>query len=109
MLGIGTQLFMFIIAFASVWSIYINAANALVAAEPEQMMTARCFGYSDWEITARLRLPAPLPEIVTRVGIGARVALLATIAVEILAGHLGRSLQLSRNGSFGSQDVAAYL
>jgi ABC-type nitrate/sulfonate/bicarbonate transport system permease component len=73
------------------------------------MMTARCFGYSDWEITARLRLPAPLPEIVTGVRIGAGVAVLATIAVEMLAGHLGRSLQLSPNASCGSQDVAAYL
>ena len=38
-LGIGAQLFMFIIAFASLWPIYINAANALAAAEPVQMMT----------------------------------------------------------------------
>jgi ABC-type nitrate/sulfonate/bicarbonate transport system permease component len=88
-LGIGTQLFMFIIAFASVWTIYINAANALAAAEPVQMMTARCFGYSDWEILVRLRLPAALPEIVTGVRIGAGVALLATVAAEMLAGQSG--------------------
>jgi len=46
---------------------------------------------------------------VTGVRIGAGVAVLATIAVEMLAGHLGRSLQLSPNASCGSQDVAAYL
>jgi NitT/TauT family transport system permease protein len=88
-LGIETQLFMFIIAFASVWPIYINAANALAAAEPVQMITARCFGYSDWEILMRVRLPAALPEIVTGVRIGAGVALLATIAAEMLAGQSG--------------------
>lgn len=88
-LGIGTQLFMFIIAFASVWPIYINAANALAAAEPVQMMTARCFGYSDWEILLRLRVPAALPEIMTGIRIGAGVALLATIAAEMLAGQSG--------------------
>lgn len=88
-LGIGTQLFMFIIAFASLWPIYINAANALAAAEPVQMMTARCFGYSEWEILVRLRLPAALPEIMTGVRIGAGVALLATIAAEMLAGQSG--------------------
>ncbi len=88
-LGIGTQLFLFIIAFASLWPIYINAANALGVAEPVQMMTARCFGYSDWEILVRLRLPAALPEIMTGIRIGAGVALLATIAAEMLAGQSG--------------------
>ena len=88
-LGIGTQLFMFIIAFASLWPIYINAANALAAAEPVQMMTGRCFGYSDWAILVRLRLPAALPEIMTGIRIGAGVALLATIASEMLAGQSG--------------------
>jgi NitT/TauT family transport system permease protein len=88
-LGIGTQLFMFIIAFASLWPIYINAANALSTAEPVQMMTARCFGYSDWEILVRVRLPAALPEIMTGIRIGTGVALLATIAAEMLAGQSG--------------------
>jgi ABC-type nitrate/sulfonate/bicarbonate transport system permease component len=88
-LGIGTQLFMFIIAFASLWPIYINAANALAAAEPVQMMTARCFGYTDWEILVRVRLPAALPEMMTGIRIGAGVALLATIAAEMLAGQSG--------------------
>jgi len=64
-LGIGTQLFLFIIAFAAIWPIYINAANSLAAGEPVQLMTGRCFGYSRWEILLRLRLPAALPEIVT--------------------------------------------
>lgn len=88
-LGIGTQLFLFIVSFAAVWPIYINAANALAAAEPMQMLTARCFGYSDWETLLRLRLPAALPEIMTGVRIGAGVALLATIAAEMLAGQSG--------------------
>ena len=89
-LGIGNQLFMFIIAFASLWPIYINAANALAVAEPVQMMTARCFGYSDWGILVRVRLPAALPEIMSYgIRIGTGVALLATIAAEMLAGQSG--------------------
>ena len=88
-LGIGTQLFLFIIAFASIWPIYINAANALAAGEPVQLMTGRCFGYSSWEILLRLRLPAALPEIVTGIRLGAGIALLATIAAEMLAGQSG--------------------
>lgn len=88
-LGIGAPLFLFIVAFAAVWPIYINAANALAAAEPVQMMTGRSFGYSQWEILLRLRLPAALPEIVTGIRLGAGIALLAAIAAEMLAGQSG--------------------
>ncbi|MGH7111378.1 MAG: ABC transporter permease [Stellaceae bacterium] len=88
-LGIGAGLFLFIIAFAAVWPIYINAANALAAAEPVQMMTGRSLGYSQWEILLRLRLPAALPEIITGIRLGAGIALLAAIAAEMLAGQSG--------------------
>ena len=53
------------------------------------MMTARCFGYSAWEILVRVRLPAALPEIMTGIRIGTGIALLATIAAEMLAGQSG--------------------
>lgn len=88
-LGIGVKLFLFIVAFAAIRPIYINAANALAAGEPVQMMTGRAFGYSPWEILLRLRLPAALPEIVTGVRLAAGTALLATIAAEMLAGQSG--------------------
>ena len=61
-----------IIAFAAVWPIYVNAANAFSAAEPVQLLTGRSFGYSNWEILFCLRLPAALPEIVTGVRLAAR-------------------------------------
>jgi len=87
--GIGPGLFLFIIAFASFWPIYMNAANALQASEPVQLLTGRSLGYSRWEILLRLRLPAALPEIVTGIRVGAGIALLATVAAEMLAGQSG--------------------
>src|SRR6185312_428707 len=88
-IGLGAKLFLFIIAFAAVWPIYVNAANALSVAEPVQMLTGRSFGYSNWEILFRLRLPAALPEIVTGVRLAAGIALLAAVAAEMLAGESG--------------------
>jgi len=88
-IGLGAKLFLFIIAFAAIWPIYVNAANALSAAEPVQMLTGRSFGYSNWEILFRLRLPAALPEIVTGVRLAAGIALLAAVAAEMLAGESG--------------------
>ncbi|MGH7091802.1 MAG: ABC transporter permease [Stellaceae bacterium] len=88
-LGLGAPLFLFIIAFAAVWPVYINAANALAAAEPVQILVGRSLGYGGWEILLRLRLPAALPEIVTGIRIGAGIALLAAVAAEMLAGQTG--------------------
>jgi ABC-type nitrate/sulfonate/bicarbonate transport system permease component len=88
-IGLGLPLFLFIIGFAAVWPIYINAANALAAAEPVQLLTGRSFGYSRWEILLFLRLPAALPEIVTGVRLAAAIALLAAVAAEMLAGQNG--------------------
>lgn len=87
--GIGPQLFYFIVVFGSLWPVYINAANALATAEPVQVNTARSFGYSDGEILARVRLPAALPEIFTGIRLSAGIALLATIAGEMLVGDRG--------------------
>ena len=42
--GIGSKLFLFIIAFAAVWPIYMNAASALLSNEPVQVLTARSLG-----------------------------------------------------------------
>jgi len=88
-LGLGPQLFLFIIAFAAVWPVYINAANALKSAEPVQLFTGRAFGYSDWEILLKLRLPSAMPEIFTGIRLAAGVSLLAAVAAEMLAGRDG--------------------
>jgi ABC-type nitrate/sulfonate/bicarbonate transport system permease component len=87
--GIGPRLFLFIIAFASLWPIYINAGNALAAAEPVQILTGRSLGLSKWQILLALRLPAAMPEIVTGIRIGGGIALLAAVATEMLAGENG--------------------
>jgi NitT/TauT family transport system permease protein len=88
-LGLGAQLFLFIIVFAAIWTIYLNAANGLAATEPVQILTGRSLGYAPWEILLRLRLPAALPEIMTGVRIAIGIALLAAVASEMLAGENG--------------------
>lgn len=92
--GLGLKLFLFIIAFAAIWPVYINAANALAASEPVQLATGRAFGYSRSEILLRLRLPAAMPGIFTGIRIGGGLAVLATVAAEMLAGQSGAGFLL---------------
>jgi NitT/TauT family transport system permease protein len=97
-LGLGPRMFLFIIVNAAIWPIYINAANALAATEPIQVLTGRAYGYSPGEILYRLQLPAALPEIFTGIRIAAGFALLATVAAEMLAGTDGIGYQLYNAG-----------
>lgn len=87
--GIGQPLFYFIVVFAALWPIFISASNALATAEPVQLSTARTLGYSEAQILARVRIPAAMPEIMSGVRLGAAIALLATVASEMLVGGTG--------------------
>lgn len=93
-LGLGAKLFAFIIWFASIWTVYLSATNALQASEPIQLHAARSFGYGAWELLWRVRLPAALPEIFTGIRIAAAGALMAAIAAEMLAGKDGLGFML---------------
>ena len=87
--GIGPKLYLFIVTFAAVWPIYINAFNAISSPEPVQINIARSMGYSDSEIMLRVRLPAALPEIFTGIRIGSGLALLGAVASEMIAASSG--------------------
>lgn len=88
-LGLGTELFAFVIWFAGVWCVYSTAVNALRASEPVQAHVARTLGYSPWGILWLVRLPAAWPEIFTGIRLAAAACLMATVATEMLAGHTG--------------------
>lgn len=88
-LGIGSKLYYFVVVFGSMWPTYISASNALATAEPVQVNTARSLGLTDWEIMTQVRVPAALPEIFTGIRLSASIALLATVASEMLLGGNG--------------------
>jgi NitT/TauT family transport system permease protein len=88
-LGLGAPLFYFVVVFGAMWPTYISASNALSVAEPVQVNAARSFGYSDWEIMWRVRVPAALPEAFSGIRLSAGIALLATVATEMLVGGDG--------------------
>lgn len=87
--GIGPKLYVFIVTFAAIWPIYINAVNAIAAPEPVLINTARSMGYGRNEILMKVRLPAALPEIFTGIRIGSGLALLGAVAAEMIAASSG--------------------
>lgn len=93
-LGLGMPLFLFIIWFACVWTIYAVSDRALQASEPVQMHVACSLGYRPWELLWQVRLPAAVPQIASGVRIAAAGSLMAAVAAEMLAGKDGLGFML---------------
>ncbi len=94
-LGLGWALHAFILLFACLWPIYLNASSALKSVSTVQMRTAASFGYRGWSRILQVQLPAALPEIFTGIRIAAAIALIATIVTEMLAGRDGLGFLLN--------------
>ena len=88
-LGFGEKLFLFVICFAAIWPTYIVATRALLDTDNLLLSTARLFGYSRRETVLAIRLPAAMPEIFTGLRLTAGLALIATVAAEMLASRNG--------------------
>lgn len=92
--GIGVGLFVFTVAFAALWPIYVVANTGLRSVDETLLRTGQSFGCGRWGLLTNVRLPSALPEIVTGTRIGGGMALLATILVEMLAGQRGLGYRL---------------
>lgn len=88
-LGFGEKFFLFVICFAAIWPTYIVATRALLDTDSLLLSTARLFGYSRRETVLAIRLPAAMPEIFTGLRLTAGLALIATVAAEMLASRNG--------------------
>lgn len=93
-LGLGFKLFLFIVCFAGIGTMYVSANNALRTVESVQVHSGLMMGYSHWEILWRIRVPAALPEMLTGVRLTVSDCLMATIAAEMLAGTSGLGFML---------------
>lgn len=88
-LGLTPALFIGIVVFAGVPTVYLPALNALSRTEPVQVQMARTLGYRPIETLFKVHLPAAWPEIFTGIRVMAAVALIAAVASEMLAGKDG--------------------
>lgn len=93
-LGLGWELYFFVLTLACFWPIYLNASQALASTPGAQISTARSFGYEGWAIVSQVRLPAAMPTIFIGIRQAASIALIASIATEMIAGRNGLGFYL---------------
>ena len=94
-LGLGWQLYAFILIFTCFWPVYLNALAALNAVPHQVLATARVYGYEGWARMLRVQLPAALPDTFIGIRLAAATALIAAIVAEMLAGRDGLGYLMS--------------
>lgn len=110
MLGLGPELYAFIILMVAVWPPFLNGVAALHGTNDVQLRTARMLGCTDWQTLWQVRLPAAMPEIFAGIRYAATICLIAAIVCEMLAGRDGLGFMLFKK-AFGQRipDVFALM
>lgn len=88
-LGIGFKLYLFIIAIAAIWPIYLSTVAALTGVNTTLRRTGTSFGCGRWAMLFRIMLPSALPDMFTGIRIAAAISLIATVVTEMLSGRNG--------------------
>jgi len=84
-LGLGDEMKIFVIAFATCFPILLNTFSGVRSVDVIQINTARTFGYSDWAILRKVIMPAALPQIFTGMRISLALSLIMVVISEMVA------------------------
>jgi ABC-type nitrate/sulfonate/bicarbonate transport system permease component len=88
-LGVGLQMQLFMIAFASVWPILFSTKAGVEGVDPRFMETGRVLHIGPVGRIFRIVLPAMLPSFATGLRTASAIALVVAITVEMLTGQAG--------------------
>jgi ABC-type nitrate/sulfonate/bicarbonate transport system permease component len=103
--GTGIQSTLFLVCYAALWPILLNAIYGVRDVEPVALDTGRVYGLGR---VARLRhivLPSAVPYIATGVRVASSIALILAVTAELVIGSpgLGRSITVAE--SSGAVDL----
>lgn len=88
-LGIGIEMQLAMIAFASIWPILFSAKAGVESVDPRYIESGRVFGLTRLERIVRIVIPSSLPLIATGLRTASAIALVLAITVELLTGRPG--------------------
>jgi ABC-type nitrate/sulfonate/bicarbonate transport system permease component len=87
--GIGNEMKIFIVAWASFWPILVNTIDGVRGVDRTLLQTARVFGATPWELFKGVIIHAASPHIVTGMRVSIAISLIVTVIAEMLAGNNG--------------------
>jgi ABC-type nitrate/sulfonate/bicarbonate transport system permease component len=84
-LGLGDEMKIFVIAFASCFPILLNTHGGVQSVDVIQINTARTFGFSSGATLLKVIIPAALPQVCTGMRISLAIALIMVVISEMIA------------------------
>lgn len=105
--GLGLNMTLILVVFATVWPVLFNAIYAVRDVPPLYRETALTLGLGRAEVLRRVVVPAALPGILTGVRVAAAIGLVVAVSAELVTGVGGLGGYIL-NARLGNQIPAAY-
>jgi ABC-type nitrate/sulfonate/bicarbonate transport system permease component len=107
-LGLSDAMIVFVVAFGCVWPILLGAIQGFRSLEPRLAEVCRLMSFDSWEKAWKFQLPAALPDIFAGMRVSIAIALIVTVASEMLSSQPGIGyLMLVAARAFRSADIFA--
>ena len=93
--GFGLRMEASIVAIATFWPLLVLVQAAVRQVEPQWLELAQALGLSPWARATKIVLPAIAPRLFTALRLGAGIALVVAVTVEIAANPHGMGYAMS--------------
>ena len=103
--GIGDPPIVAAVAISTFYPILISTLTGLKAVDPMLIKAARDLGANGYQVTVQVLLPGALPVIMSGMKMGAAVALIVVVAVEMYIGQTGAGHVLAWATEFFKVDL----
>lgn len=107
-LGLSDAMIVFVVAFGCIWPILLGAIQGFGSLEPRLAEVSRLLNLSRGQRLVKFQLPAALPDIFAGMRVSIAIALIVTVASEMLSSQPGIGyLMLVAARAFRSADIFA--
>ena len=107
-LGLSDAMIVFVVAFGCVWPILLGAIQGFRSLDPRLVEVSRLMNFNSWTRAWKFQLPAALPDIFAGMRVSIAIALIVTVASEMLSSQPGIGyLMLVAARAFRSADIFA--
>lgn len=108
LLGFSNAMIVFVVAFGCVWPVLLGAIHGFGSLDPRLMEVSRLLNLSPWQRAVKFQLPSALPHIFAAMRVSIAIALIVTVASEMLSSQPGIGyLMLVAARGFRSADIFA--
>jgi len=107
-LGLSDAMIVFVVAFGCVWPILLGAIHGFRALDPRLLEVSKLLNFSSRARVLKFQLPSALPDIFAGMRVSIAIALIVTVASEMLSSQPGVGyLMLVAARAFRSADIFA--